>query len=334
MSETSEVKVREVAPGFHVVHLPLPMKPTIVNVFLVDGGSEWALVDTGIRTEDSVRAFRAALAEVGCTPKAIRKIICTHHHPDHFGTSAVYRELCGAEVFLHPLEVERAARYSQPGRSDETVRFFERNGIPMSTFGPLPTLEEFWRGLYAPAEPDHLLTDGQRIRVGSRELEVVWTPGHTPGHCVMFFREEKVAIVGDHLLPKITPNISIISDDAGDPLGDFLASLRKVGALDVGTVLPAHGPVYEDHRKRVKQLVDFHAYRMETMLDLVRMRPATAYDVALEAFGLTPQSPYAQQFPATFETLAHLERMRLEGRTEKLEREGKVLWRAKPKAWQ
>ncbi|MBI2962956.1 MAG: MBL fold metallo-hydrolase [Deltaproteobacteria bacterium] len=330
MAESTDVKVREVSPGFHLIHLPLPMKPTIVNVYLIDGGSEWALIDTGMSTPESRAAFRAALDQAGCRPEQIRKIICTHHHPDHFGTSRPYRELCRAEVFLHPLEQERVANYLPHPRSEETIRFFERNGVPIESFANVPSLGEFWKDTYAPAEPDHDLADRDRIPVGERAIEVVWTPGHAPGHCVLYFRREKVMVVGDHLLPKITPHVGIFSDQAGDPLGDFLASLRKVEALDVETVLPAHGAVYHDHRKRVTQLLEFHEYRMQAMLDLARGRPRTAYDLALEAFDLAPQSPYQQQFPATFETLAHFEHMRRDGRAEKVETNGRIVWRATP----
>jgi glyoxylase-like metal-dependent hydrolase (beta-lactamase superfamily II) len=327
MPEPADVKVREILPGFHLIHLPLPMRPTIVNVYLVNGGREWALIDTGMNTSDSVAAFRAALEMIGCRPEWIRKIICTHHHPDHFGTSKPYRELCRAEVFLHPLEAERVTGFLPQGRSAETVRFFQRNGIPIESFVKVPSPGEFWRTMYAPAEPDRLLADHAALKIGEREVEAVWTPGHSPGHCVMYFRKEKVLIVGDHLLPKITPHVGITSEGAGDPLGDFLSSLCKVGELDVETVLPAHGAVYHDHRKRVAQLIEFHDYRMQVMLDIIRGRPRTAYDTALEAFDLTPQSPFQQQFPATFETLAHLEHMRLEGRTEKVERDGRVIWK-------
>src|ERR1044072_3368101 len=102
MPQQPDVKTREVSPGFHLVHLPLPMRPTIVNVYLVNGGSEWALIDTGMNTTESVAAFRAALEAIGCRPEWIRKIICTHHHPDHSRTSRPYRELRRAEDFLHP----------------------------------------------------------------------------------------------------------------------------------------------------------------------------------------------------------------------------------------
>jgi glyoxylase-like metal-dependent hydrolase (beta-lactamase superfamily II) len=329
MVEPADVKTREVSPGFHLLYLPLPMRPTIVNVYLVDGGSEWALIDTGMNTAASVDAFRAALDQIGCRPESIRKIICTHHHPDHFGTSRPYRELCHAEVFLHPLEAERAASFAPHSRSPESARFFRRNGIPLERFANIPSLGDFWKGMYEPANPDHPLSDHLRIPIGERELDVVWTPGHSPGHCVMHFRKQKVLIVGDHLLPKITPHVGIVSENAGDPLGDFLASLRKVGELDVQTVLPAHGAVYNDHRKRVSQLIEFHEYRMQVMLDIVRGRPRTADETALEAFDLTPESPFQQQFPATFETLAHLEHMRLHGRTEKSESADKVVWRAR-----
>ncbi len=330
MAETSTPKVREVAPGFHVIHLPLPMKPTIVNVYLVDGGSEWALVDTGMGTPASREAFRAALDEIGCRPEQIRKIVCTHHHPDHFGSSQPHRELCHAEVYLHPLEVERIAGYLPRPRNPEATRFFLRNGLPLEKFGELPMPGEFWRGMYEPAKPDHLLADGDRIAIGERELEVVWTPGHTPGHCVMVFRRERLMIVGDHLLPKITPHIGVFAEGQGDPLGNFLQSLRKVGALDVDLVLPAHGPVYDEPKKRVAQLIEFHAYRMDVMLDCVRREPKTAYEIALEAFDLTSESPLQQQFPATFETLAHFEHMRRLGRAESIERDDRVEWRALP----
>jgi glyoxylase-like metal-dependent hydrolase (beta-lactamase superfamily II) len=326
MSDPADVKVRQIAPGFYLLHLPLPMKPTIVNVYLVDGGSEWALIDTGMHTQESLEAFSAALETVGVRPEEIRKIVCTHHHPDHFGTSGPYRALCHAEVFLHPLEVDASEFFSRMTRSEETARFFLRNGIPLDNFAHIPPPGEFWAGMYAPATPDHALGDGARIPVGEREIEVVWTPGHSPGHCVMYFREQKTIIVGDHLLPKITPHVGITSDVAQDPLGDFLASLRKVGELDVELVLPAHGGAYHDHRKRVAQLVEFHEYRMQVMLDLVRGRPRTAYEVALEAFDLTPASPFQQQFPATFETLAHLEHMRRQRRVRKIEGDDRVVW--------
>jgi glyoxylase-like metal-dependent hydrolase (beta-lactamase superfamily II) len=63
-----------------------------VNVYLLRSGDEWALFDTGLSSEESLAAFQAALDEVGCPPTAIRKLIATHHHPDHFGASHRHEE--------------------------------------------------------------------------------------------------------------------------------------------------------------------------------------------------------------------------------------------------
>ena len=166
-----------------------------------------------------------------------------------------------------------------------------------------------WMGtkLYDPAtRPDRTIGDGDVIPVGERELEVICTPGHAPGHNVIYLRQEKVMIVGDHLLPKITPHVGIYPDTTGNPLGDFIASQLKVQRFDVELVLPAHGAVYNDHRHRANQLIEHHRYREAEMLDLIRKRPQTAFEVSQQVFG-TEERPIFHVMAATFETLAHLE---------------------------
>src|SRR5262245_18819425 len=93
-------KTRELADGIVQVFLPLPFKPTIINVYLVRAGSTWTLIDTGMHTGDSRRAFEGALVEVGIEPTDIAHIVCTHHHIDHYGTSGPYRDLSHAQVLL------------------------------------------------------------------------------------------------------------------------------------------------------------------------------------------------------------------------------------------
>ncbi len=322
----TDVKVREVAPGVFVVHLPLPMRPTIVNVTLLRSGDEWALVDTGVNSAESIATFEAALKQIGCAPKRLRKLICTHHHPDHFGASKAYAELTGAKVYLHRLEWEGSHSFVPHSRSDAAVQFFIRHGIPVARFAQVPSPAEFWSGLYVPTTPDHFIDDGDLIRVGELELEVITTPGHTRGHCVLYVRQLRLMIVGDHLLPKITPHVGIYPDGPDNPLADFLDSQRKVQRFEVNLVLPAHGGVYQDHRHRANQIIQHHQYRMQEMLDIVRHRPRTAYEVASQAFGFDIDSSFAVQFPATFETLAHLEYLRATGKVVRDERGGQVFY--------
>ena len=80
-----EAKIHEVASGIFQIYMPLPMRPTIVNIHLVRDGAEWALFDTGMHTEESIATLKSAMKQVGCAPSDIKKMICTHHHADHIG---------------------------------------------------------------------------------------------------------------------------------------------------------------------------------------------------------------------------------------------------------
>ena len=265
--------------------------------------------------------FKAALAAVDCPLTAVRKLVSTHHHPDHFGTSRAYKELTGAEIYLNPLEVERVKRMQTfTGPSPESQSFFRLHGVPMpdSPEG-MPTPGRVWGSLYTPTLPDKLIDDGDVIQVGKEELHVVWTPGHTPGHCCFYLPQDKVLIVGDHLLPKITPHVGVYPGGPENPLGDFINSLKKVQKLDVELVLPAHGAVYKDHRYRAHQIIQHHEYRKQEMYDAIRRHPKTAHEIALEVFGSDDSRPFFHMIAATFETLAHLHLLLHEGRVKQLE---------------
>jgi glyoxylase-like metal-dependent hydrolase (beta-lactamase superfamily II) len=145
---------------------------------------------------------------------------------------------------------------------------------------------------------------------------------------VIYIRKEKVMIVGDHLLPKITPHVGIYPDAAGtNPLGDFLNSQLKVQKFEVELVLPAHGGVYHDHRHRANQLIEHHRYREAEMLDLTRKTPQTAFEVAQQVFG-GEERPLFHVMAATFETLAHLEFACFEGRARRSERGERTVFQA------
>ena len=320
-----ESKIREVASGIYQIYLPLPTRPSIVNIYLVRGGDEWALIDTGMHSQDSIATFKAALADVGCPLSAVRQLICTHHHPDHFGTSRTYKELTGAEVYLNPLEVPRVERMQSSDPMPEAMAFFDAHGIPTSEFPDgQPTPRRYFGTLYAPVLPDHPLEDGDTLHIGNREVVVVWTPGHTPGHCCFYFPEDKVLIVGDHLLPKITPHVGVYHSGPDNPLQDFLDSQRKVQQFDVKLVLPAHGAVFKDHRYRAQQIIQHHKFRLQEIHDASKGRARTAYNIAMEIFDFGQDRPIFHMMAATFETLAHLHLLMYAGKVRRAEEGGKI----------
>ena len=311
--EQAQSKVRKVAEQVYVVHLPLPMPPRIVNVTLIGGGDEWALVDTGVNTTESVDALLSAMSQVGCAPDQVKKIIVTHHHPDHFGAAAECKKRFPAPVYIHHAEHESAVAFQRSSRGQDVIDFFDRHGIPRSVYEDLSSPAKFWAKLYVPAAPDYFLEDGQEIRVGELRLVVVTTPGHTRGHCVICLPDLRMMIAGDHLLPKITPHVGCFPGGPENPLGDFIESQRKIQRLDIDRVLPAHGGVFSGHRRRSKQIIDHHEHRLKEIQDILTAAPHTAYGLARKVFNFDLESPLTIQFPATFEALAHLELLRIRG---------------------
>jgi glyoxylase-like metal-dependent hydrolase (beta-lactamase superfamily II) len=131
--------------------------------------------------------------------------------------------------------------------------------------------------------PDRLIADGERVLDGHWDLRAMWTPGHTPGH--LCFRELGLGVLlsGDHLLPRITPNVSAGPFATMNPLGDYERSLTAVGAIadDVKEVWPAHEYRFMDPRERVGSLLDHHTHRMsEIRRCLPEGQPRTTWEVA------------------------------------------------------
>jgi glyoxylase-like metal-dependent hydrolase (beta-lactamase superfamily II) len=326
-------KLTEVHSGIYEIFLPLPMRPTIINVYLIDCHGAWALVDTGMNTADSQATLEDAFSQVGIRIEDLNVLFGTHHHVDHFGASSTIKQRSGATALLHHLEMDRISRilnFGPPSSRPDAVEFFKTHGFPIEKHPP-EGMRPAWFGtdMYSPLErPDKFLNDGDLIPVGDRTFEIIWTPGHAPGHCVVYLRKEKVLIVGDHLLPKITPHVGLYpSAPTGNPLGEFIESQLKIQPFDVELVLPAHGAVFHDHRYRANQLIEHHRYREAEMLDLIRKKPKCAFEVASEVFG-DEERPIVHVMAATFETLAHLELARIEGRARRVDRDGLALYQA------
>ncbi|OLC52759.1 MAG: hypothetical protein AUH85_15975 [Chloroflexi bacterium 13_1_40CM_4_68_4] len=141
---------------------------------------------------------------------------------------------------------------------------------------------------------------------------MIWTPGHTDYHAVLHDERDRVLVGGDHVLPRITPNIGLYPWGRDDPLGDFLESLANVAALDVVRVLPAHGDPFDDLRGRVESIVMHHRVRLDAICEALATGPKDAYVVARMLFAVL-RSPHEERF-AHAEVLAHLRYLERRGR--------------------
>ncbi len=130
------------------------------------------------------------------------------------------------------------------------------------------------------ALPDSWLERDHQIDLGTRTLDAVETPGHTPGHFVFADRAAELLFAGDHVLPTITPSIGFTFPAEPQPLGDFMASLTKVRALPDLRILPAHGPIAPSSHARVDELLSFHEKRLDLCLGALAGGTRCSLDVA------------------------------------------------------
>lgn len=312
--------VEKVRPGLWSVPVPIPNNPlryVLVYVFeLADG---LAIVDAGWPTPDAWSALEVGIVETGHAVTDIRAVVVTHVHPDHHGLAGRVREVSGAWIGMHALEARTlSARPADAQRIvDQSRTWLTARGAPERAAVKLSGTAELLAPFLSMAQPDRLIEDGERVfepaDAPDFDLHAVWTPGHTPGHLCFHERRGGLFLSGDHVLPRISPNISVQPDQAPDPLTEFLESLEKVGGLDangaVEEVLPAHEYRFRGLARRTAAMRDHHEQRLRELAALIAGRPhATTWDLAA---ALTWSRPWEDihgfhKRSAISETAAHL----------------------------
>jgi glyoxylase-like metal-dependent hydrolase (beta-lactamase superfamily II) len=323
MPATSEGLTR-MADGVFELRLPVPIEDGLVNVFLFPDGANIDLLDTGIGTELSNDLLAAAVRELAGSMGRLRRLVLTHVHRDHYGGAASAVAHDGAELLAHRLELPLIDfHYSISAIGLE--RFLATHGVPAQSVEVILGATASVRDSVTLVRPSALLDGGETIAMGARRLTVVWTPGHTPGHICLYDRDAQLLFAGDHVLPELTPNVTLDPVSMPNPLADYLASLRSVAQLTVERVLPAHGRPYGALASRCHELVAHHERRKEVVLSLITPREAvTAWQVAERLWDIA-RLGYHRRL-ALQEALAHMQALSVEGRIEKSFAAGAIRW--------
>ena len=308
----------------------MPFELKHVNVFLLRDGDGYTLIDTGLQTEESRQALNQKLAEMKVRVERINRILITHIHPDHFGLAGELRERSKAELVIHRLEV--ALMEPRYARAEDLVhdvaKWLSMNGVPEADAEFVKSASMAAREFVSVVEPDTLLEGAERLPIEDTEIEVIWTPGHSPGHCCFYWRARGVLFSGDHLLPKISPNIGLHPQSGADPLDDYISSLERIGRLEVETVLPAHGDPFYNHRGRIAEIIEHHDTRKAALVRLAADGAKSGWELAAGLFQGIMQRNVFQQRLALQETLAHCQSLAVEGRLHKQVSRELVTWSA------
>lgn len=302
--------VEEVRTGLWSIPVPMPGNPlryVLIYALALDDGL--ALVDVGWNSEESWAALTSGIRATGHDVSDVRIAAITHLHPDHFGLVPRLQECSGAAIAMHRADAALLAHHdaTQSRRmTDASTTQLTRLGAPRAVVdaGLLP-LVRFGEN----RTTDVVLDDGDHLDLGRWKLRAIWTPGHTPGHLCFVEEGTGVVFTGDHVLPRISPNISVIPGQLPDPLGHYLTSLRATAQMPDTETLPAHEYRFRGLAARARDLLSHHEERLDEIGDVVADRPeSTSWDITSR---IGWSRPFAHMGPglgrmAVRETHAHL----------------------------
>jgi glyoxylase-like metal-dependent hydrolase (beta-lactamase superfamily II) len=309
-------ELTDLGDGVTRVTMPLPWALDHVHCYAVAGGDGWTIIDAGLGSGATLRWWEDALAEMGDAP--VRRLVITHYHPDHNGASAGLVELTGADEVVqgsHDAHLTELA-WGADADVEGFRRHLEIHGMPPEMAAQSTDAEE--RTPVHAAVPTRLVDPGDELDLDGERFRVLVLPGHADGHIALHGERTGRLFGGDVLLEEITPNVGRWPDTAPDPLGAYLRTLGEIDRLAPTRVLPGHGPVIDDARRRTEEIRAHHAERLDAHVAALRTGASSAYDVARVVWAQDGLGFHEQRF-ALVEALSHLERLEAEGRAEQVE---------------
>jgi len=301
--------VTEVAPGILWARLPLPMKLDHVNIYVLDDGDFWTLIDTGLDWRQGRAAWEALLAGP-LAGKPVGRVILTHHHPDHIGLVGLFAGQ-GAEVWATRVAwlFGRMLTLDHQGRpTPQHVEFRRRAGMPAEMLAAYAAETPFnFSACVAPIPLGfRALDEGDEIEMAGRRWRVRLGHGHAPHHAT-FWSDDQIVLAGDQVIPGISSNVSVYpTEPEADPLADWLESCARLRreAVPEHLVLPGHKLPFTGLAFRLTQLIDNHVGALARIEAELAQRPMTA----AETFPAIFKRPIgaAEYVMALGEAVAHM----------------------------
>lgn len=320
----------EVADGVLWARLPLPMALDHVNVYALREDDGWSLVDTGLHWKAGRAALDALLAgPLGGQP--VRRVVLTHHHPDHIGMAGIFADR-GAELLASRvawLTGRMMVLDPQDRPTEEQVLFRRRAGVVGPALKAYAAERPFnFADCVLPLPMGFTrLRDGDRLRLGGRDWLVRLGEGHAPEHVSLWC--DGLVLSGDQIIPGISSNIGVYpSEPDADPLAGWLDSCRSCLTFAADQlVLPGHKRPFYGLGTRLEQLIDNHVHALERIERALKVAPKTAAEIFPELFRREIGGREAGL--ALVEAVAHLNHLHHAGRvSRKLDDQGSWRYRA------
>lgn len=288
--------------------MPLPFALDHINLWVLDDGDGWTLVDTGISDVTTMELWNRILSGP-LKGKPVRRLICTHFHPDHMGLAGWLTNKLSIPAYATPQEWAAGARLqaiTPDVFNAQIAKMASTAGCDEATLTLIRSRTRAGGRITGPGPSNPLPLDpSASLAAADAEWQVIVGEGHSPRLAALYSTEGGVLISGDQILPKITPNVSVQPDalDA-DPLALFLNSLERFRiAPDDTLVLPSHRLPFRGLHTRIDQQIAHHRDRLDRARDACRVTLSAAAVMHV----LFPRRLDAHQIGfALGETLAHL----------------------------
>ena len=322
--------------NIHAISIPLPEDTQLItaNLYAV-GEGPLTLIDTGPKYTGLLDFIREELEAIGFGFEDIERIIATHGHVDHTGSTEEIRKAAGnsIEFYIHPEDnwLISAERYQDFMWSNEADSLTAVAGIPASEVEKIRQRFSFFKELSDPVDNVSFLKDGDEFSGNGYHLRVIHTPGHTAGSICVYEPEQRILFSGDNMIKHITPNPLVdirkygLRNSDYQSLPTFLKSLDKISKLDVHYVFPGHGEYMEDVHQIISTYKAHHLQRMDSIWKALKKESRPIYQLIDDVFPIVPEGDI---FLAVSEIAVHLEVLVNEGRAELLESGPPAVFRA------
>lgn len=306
--------IQEIYKDVFLNEVTLPKNPLrALNCFIIKGNDRILVIDSGFDHPETEEIFFKGLEEIGAEIGKTDMFI-THLHADHSGLALKFQQKYKGKLYASETDLKFINNMHK--------NLYGGNFVPMLKLMGIEDGVEFFKthpGLLYCVKEDIdpiIVKEGDKINLGNFNLEVIAIDGHTPGQVGLIDKEKKILFSGDHILNKITPNISFWGFEYGDVLGTYLKNLDKIYNLDVEKIFSAHRGIVENPKLRIDELKKHYADRSAEVLEILKEGgEKTAVEVASEMHwdykaNSFAEFPNNQKWFAGGEALANLEHLR------------------------
>ena len=318
-------KPREVREGVFQIKLPTPYPIGPVYVYLVRK-DPITLIDVGVNDPQSIKILKNQLATLGVAFRDVKRILLTHGHSDHYGAAQTLKEEGVKEIFIHPEDMDKVTNRvdyylgmrpclvklgTPPDYLDYFVKFIAwETPYARDIKGPLP------------------LKEGDSFSWDSFTLEVMETPGHSPGHVVFLEKSQGWAITGDFLFAHLTPDPIIDVSPNGERTRSMflhMESLKRFSTKGIQTYFPGHMEEEGRVQEAMNELKTRMDHKKRLFLEHLR-KPLTPFALMREIY---PERGKGEAFILLSEVMGRLDLLESEGLVDVWEEHGVLYYKAK-----